>query len=67
MDVRLDGSPLSAEELWSSQCGHQVLGHRPDWGTSPPDCPFQTMTSYRSPAASELLPLTDDEGRSSSA
>ena len=35
MDVLLEGSPISTEELYSSVSDHWVLGHLPDQGPSP--------------------------------
>jgi hypothetical protein len=43
----LEGSPISTEELELCQTDHQVLGHLPDQGPSPPIAQFCRAASTR--------------------
>ena len=52
MDVLLEGSPISTEELWRlSQSDHRVLGHLPDQGPSSP----RLLTLARRPVLGRVL------------
>ena len=62
MVVFLEVSPISTE-LWSSVRDHQVLGHLPDQGPSPPIAHFGRSASSRERlGGSKLLPFKNDEG-----
>ena len=63
MVVLLEGSLISTEELWHSVSDHQVLGHLPDQGSSPPTAQFgRAASSRKSLGVSKLLPLKNDGG-----
>ena len=61
MYVLLEGSPISTDELWQSD--HQVLGHLPDQGPSPPIAQLgQATSSRKSLGGSKLIPFKKNEG-----
>ena len=66
MVVLLEVSPISTEELELCQRDHQVHGHLPDQGPSPPIVQFgQAASSRKSLGGSKLIPFKNDGGRAS--
>ena len=64
MVVLLEGSPVSAEILWSSvRVTIEVLGHLPDHGPFPSIAQFgRAASSRKNLGGSKLLPLFNDGG-----